>query len=60
MEDGTIINIGSVASLAGGYGAHAYTAAKFRVVGSRLFAIYPIDQLMEQFQSAVNRTAAAS
>ena len=33
MESGTIINIASVASLAGGYGAHAYTAAKFGVVG---------------------------
>jgi NAD(P)-dependent dehydrogenase (short-subunit alcohol dehydrogenase family) len=27
---GTIINIASVASLVGGYGSHAYTAAKFR------------------------------
>ena len=33
MESGTIINIASVASLAGGYGPHAYTAAKFGVVG---------------------------
>ena len=33
MESGTIINIASVASLAGGYGAHPYTAAKFGVVG---------------------------
>ena len=33
MESGTIINIASVASLAGGYGSHAYTAAKFGVVG---------------------------
>jgi NAD(P)-dependent dehydrogenase (short-subunit alcohol dehydrogenase family) len=30
---GTIINIASVASLLGGYGSHAYTAAKFGVVG---------------------------
>ena len=30
---GTIINIASVASLVGGYGSHAYTAAKFGVVG---------------------------
>jgi NAD(P)-dependent dehydrogenase (short-subunit alcohol dehydrogenase family) len=30
---GTIINIASVASLVGGYGPHAYTAAKFGVVG---------------------------
>jgi NAD(P)-dependent dehydrogenase (short-subunit alcohol dehydrogenase family) len=30
---GTIINIASVASLVGGYGTHAYTAAKFGVVG---------------------------
>ena len=30
---GTIINIASVASLLGGYGPHAYTAAKFGVVG---------------------------
>jgi NAD(P)-dependent dehydrogenase (short-subunit alcohol dehydrogenase family) len=33
MKSGTIINIASVASLAGGYGPHAYTAAKFGVVG---------------------------
>jgi NAD(P)-dependent dehydrogenase (short-subunit alcohol dehydrogenase family) len=30
---GTIINIASVAGLTGGYGSHAYTAAKFGVVG---------------------------
>jgi NAD(P)-dependent dehydrogenase (short-subunit alcohol dehydrogenase family) len=30
---GTIINIASVASVAGGYGPHAYTAAKCGVVG---------------------------
>ena len=30
---GTIINIASVASLVGGYGSHAYTTAKFGVVG---------------------------
>jgi NAD(P)-dependent dehydrogenase (short-subunit alcohol dehydrogenase family) len=30
---GTIINIASVASLVGGYGSHAYSAAKFGVVG---------------------------
>jgi len=30
---GTIINIASVASLVGGYGSHAYTAAKFGVIG---------------------------
>jgi NAD(P)-dependent dehydrogenase (short-subunit alcohol dehydrogenase family) len=30
---GTIIDIASVASLVGGYGSHAYTAAKFGVVG---------------------------
>jgi NAD(P)-dependent dehydrogenase (short-subunit alcohol dehydrogenase family) len=30
---GIIINIASVASLVGGYGTHAYTAAKFGVVG---------------------------
>jgi NAD(P)-dependent dehydrogenase (short-subunit alcohol dehydrogenase family) len=30
---GTIINIASVASLVGGFGPHAYTAAKFGVVG---------------------------
>jgi NAD(P)-dependent dehydrogenase (short-subunit alcohol dehydrogenase family) len=33
MENGTIINIASVAAVAGGYGPHAYTAAKFGVVG---------------------------
>jgi NAD(P)-dependent dehydrogenase (short-subunit alcohol dehydrogenase family) len=33
MENGTIINIASVAGVAGGYGPHAYTAAKFGVVG---------------------------
>jgi NAD(P)-dependent dehydrogenase (short-subunit alcohol dehydrogenase family) len=34
MESGgSLINIASVAGLAGGYGSHAYTAAKFRVVG---------------------------
>jgi NAD(P)-dependent dehydrogenase (short-subunit alcohol dehydrogenase family) len=33
QSGGTIINIASVASLVGGYGAHAYTAAKFGVVG---------------------------
>ena len=33
QRGGTIINIASVASLVGGYGAHAYTAAKFGVVG---------------------------
>jgi NAD(P)-dependent dehydrogenase (short-subunit alcohol dehydrogenase family) len=34
MKSGaTIINIASIASLAGGYGSHAYTAAKFGVVG---------------------------
>jgi NAD(P)-dependent dehydrogenase (short-subunit alcohol dehydrogenase family) len=30
---GTIINVASVASLVGGYGPHAYTAAKLGVVG---------------------------
>jgi NAD(P)-dependent dehydrogenase (short-subunit alcohol dehydrogenase family) len=30
---GTIINIASVAGLTGGYGSHAYTAAKFGVIG---------------------------
>lgn len=30
---GRIINIASVASLVGGYGSHAYTTAKFGVVG---------------------------
>ena len=33
QSGGTIINIASVASLVGGYGPHAYTAAKFGVVG---------------------------
>jgi NAD(P)-dependent dehydrogenase (short-subunit alcohol dehydrogenase family) len=33
MQSGTIINIASVASLAGGYSTHAYTAAKFGLVG---------------------------
>ena len=34
MESGgTIINIASVAGLTGGYGSHAYTAAKFGVIG---------------------------
>ena len=33
MESGTIINIASVASLAGGYSTHAYTAAKFGLIG---------------------------
>ena len=33
QSGGTIINIASVASLTGGYGPHAYTAAKFGVVG---------------------------
>ena len=33
QSGGTIINIASVASLIGGYGSHAYTAAKFGVVG---------------------------
>jgi NAD(P)-dependent dehydrogenase (short-subunit alcohol dehydrogenase family) len=33
MQSGTIINIASVAGLAGGYSPHAYTAAKFGVVG---------------------------
>lgn len=33
QSGGTIINIASVASLVGGYGTHAYTAAKFGVVG---------------------------
>jgi len=33
MGNGTIINIASVAGVAGGYGPHAYTAAKFGVVG---------------------------
>jgi NAD(P)-dependent dehydrogenase (short-subunit alcohol dehydrogenase family) len=33
MESGTIINIASVAGLAGGYSSHAYTVAKWGVVG---------------------------
>src|SRR5580704_2471712 len=33
MKSGTIINIASVAGLAGGYASHAYTAAKFGIVG---------------------------
>jgi NAD(P)-dependent dehydrogenase (short-subunit alcohol dehydrogenase family) len=33
QSGGTIINIASVTSLVGGYGTHAYTAAKFSVVG---------------------------
>jgi len=33
QSGGTIINIASVAGLTGGYGSHAYTAAKFGVVG---------------------------
>ena len=33
QTSGTIINIASVAGLAGGYGPHAYTAAKFGVIG---------------------------
>jgi NAD(P)-dependent dehydrogenase (short-subunit alcohol dehydrogenase family) len=33
QRGGTIINIASVAGLTGGYGSHAYTAAKFGVVG---------------------------
>jgi NAD(P)-dependent dehydrogenase (short-subunit alcohol dehydrogenase family) len=33
QSGGTIINIASVAGLAGGYGSHAYSAAKFGVVG---------------------------
>jgi NAD(P)-dependent dehydrogenase (short-subunit alcohol dehydrogenase family) len=33
QSGGTIINIASVAGLAGGYSSHAYTAAKFGVVG---------------------------
>jgi NAD(P)-dependent dehydrogenase (short-subunit alcohol dehydrogenase family) len=33
MQSGTIINIASVASLAGVYSTHAYTAAKFGLVG---------------------------
>jgi NAD(P)-dependent dehydrogenase (short-subunit alcohol dehydrogenase family) len=33
QRDGTIINIASVAGVTGGYGPHAYTAAKWGVVG---------------------------
>ena len=33
MKSGTIINIASVAGLAGGYSSHVYSAAKFGVVG---------------------------
>ena len=33
QNGGTIINIASIAGLVGGYGAHAYTAAKFGVIG---------------------------
>ena len=33
MKSGTIINIASVAGLAGGYSSHTYSAAKFGVVG---------------------------
>ena len=33
QSGGTIINIASVAGLTGGYGPHAYTAAKFGVIG---------------------------
>jgi len=33
QRGGTIINLASVAGLTGGYGPHAYTAAKFGVVG---------------------------
>jgi NAD(P)-dependent dehydrogenase (short-subunit alcohol dehydrogenase family) len=33
QRDGTIINVASVAGVAGGYGPHAYTAAKWGVVG---------------------------
>jgi NAD(P)-dependent dehydrogenase (short-subunit alcohol dehydrogenase family) len=33
MKTGSIINIASVAGLAGGFSSHAYTAAKFGVVG---------------------------
>jgi NAD(P)-dependent dehydrogenase (short-subunit alcohol dehydrogenase family) len=33
MRSGSIINIASVAGLRGGYGPHAYTAAKFGVIG---------------------------
>ena len=33
MKNGTIMNIASVAGLAGGYSSHVYTAAKFGVIG---------------------------
>jgi NAD(P)-dependent dehydrogenase (short-subunit alcohol dehydrogenase family) len=33
MKTGTIINISSIAGVTGGYGTHAYTAAKFGVIG---------------------------
>jgi NAD(P)-dependent dehydrogenase (short-subunit alcohol dehydrogenase family) len=33
MKSGTIINIASVAGLAGGYSSHSYCAAKFGVIG---------------------------
>jgi NAD(P)-dependent dehydrogenase (short-subunit alcohol dehydrogenase family) len=33
MKTGTIINISSIAGITAGYGTHAYTAAKFGVVG---------------------------
>jgi len=33
MKTGTIINISSIAGVTAGYGTHAYTAAKFGVVG---------------------------
>jgi NAD(P)-dependent dehydrogenase (short-subunit alcohol dehydrogenase family) len=33
MQSGSIINIASVAGLAGGYASHPYTAAKFGVIG---------------------------
>ena len=33
MKSGSIINIASVAGLAGGYSSHPYTAAKFGVIG---------------------------
>ena len=32
MENGTIINIASIAGITGGYAPHTYTAAKFGVV----------------------------
>jgi NAD(P)-dependent dehydrogenase (short-subunit alcohol dehydrogenase family) len=37
MQSGTIINVASVASLAGEYSTHAYTAAKFGLVGYARF-----------------------